>query len=363
VDKKLLDSIRRIISEQKLDAVLLTDIYKILHLLEIKASFNIIEIGFYLLITPKEMYLIGDPFSFSLIKIPTGVKKEKENLRELRENAMRPIKRLKELLKKLSIKKIGSFEDIDLPGYEIVSIQDLFLEEFLYPNETLLTILKENAKICENVLSESLSKIKIGCSEISIRNIIDENIYKSGGERRAFPTKVIFGKNTANPFSISNDSRLKSGDLLLINFGLIRSSVGMEVGRTYTIGAANKKLKELYLRASSIYRKYLEFITPGKIAKEVYNYVLDLIEENGYTENFIEPINTPLLPIMDRVIISRNNTVILKPGICLSLQLGFYFPGRYGIRFQDVVILQEKAVNLTNFLNSRSFNDATTYQV
>lgn len=362
MNKNLLDIIRKIILEKKLDAVLFTNIYKIFHLLGINTSFNFIEIGFYLLITEKGIFIIGDPFSFSLVKIPKGIIKEKEGLRKLRENAMRPIKRLKTLLKKLKIKKIGSFEDIDLPGYEIVDIEDSFLKSFLFPDENRLAILQENALICDKVLGNTLGDIEIGCSEISIRNIIDENIYKTGGERRAFPTKVIFGKNTANPFSVSNYTKLKDGYPLFINFGIIRSGVGIEVGRTFTIGTPNNELKELHRGVSSIYRKYLEFITPGKIAGEVYNYVWNLIEENGYSENFVEPISTPLSLIQDGFIISPNNTAILKPGMCLSLQLGLYLPGKYGIRFQDIVILQEKAVSLTKFLNNRGL-DVTSYQV
>lgn len=362
MNKELLGNIRKTISEEKLDAVLLTDIYKILHLLGINASFNFIEIGFYLLITKKEIHLIGDPFSFSQVKVGKEIKKELESLPKFRENAMRPIKRLKDILKKLKIKRIGSFEDIDLPDYEIVSIEDPFLKSFLYPDENRLAILKENSSICNKVLKGTLERIKEGCSEISIRNTIDESIYEFGGERRAFPTKVIFGKNTANPFAISNNTKLKDGDPLFINFGLIRSGVGIEVARTYTIGTPEKEFKELYRKTSTIYRKFLEFLTPGKIIKEVYNYVCELIKENGYTENFIEPLGIPLSPIKNGVIISPNNTSILKPGVILSLQLGLYFPGKYGIRFQDVVILQEKAIILTNYLSKRSY-DISTHQV
>lgn len=362
MDKKLLDNIRKTITEQKLDAVLITNIYKILHLLGINASFNFFEVGFYLLISPKEIHLIGDPFSLSLVKTPKGVKKEEENLKELRETAMRPIKLLKGLLKKLKIKKIGSFDDIEIPDYKVVTIDDPFLSLFLFPDEHRLTLLKENAEICKEVLKETLNKIKIGCSEITIRNIIDENIYKSGGERRAFPTKVIFGENTANPFSISNYNRLEDGDPLHINFGLIRKGIGIEVGRTYTIGTDRKELKELFRKSNSIYKKFLDFITPGKIVKEIHNYVWNLIEENNYAENFIGPISTPLSPLIDGVIISPKNTAILKPGICLSVQLGFHFPGKYGVRFQDVVVVHEKTEILTNFFNNRGF-DVTSYQV
>jgi len=362
VDKKLFDNIRKKINEKNLDAVLITNIYKILNLLGISDSFNFFEVGFYLLITSKHIYFIGDPFSLSIIKIPKGVKKEEENIKELRENGMRPIKLLRSVLKRLKIKKIGSFEEIEIPGYKIIKIDDPFLNLYLFPDDKRLLLLKENAKICKKILTESLNKIKIGIPEINLRNIIDENIYKLGGERRAFPTKVIFGINTSNPFSISNYSKLKDGDSIIINFGLIRKGVGMEVGRTFKMGKDKDELDELYKKAFNIYKKFIDFLTPGKVIKEIHNYVLNLIEDNRLLDNFIEPISTPISPLMDGIIISPNNSSILRPGVFLSVQLGFYFPGKYGIRFQDVLIMKEKVEILTDFFSNRGL-DVISYQV
>ncbi len=362
MDRKLLENIRKNIKEQKLDAVLIINIYKILNLLGISDSFNFFEVGFYLLITTKHIYFIGDPFSLSIIKVPKGIKKDEANIKELRENGMRPIKLLKRTLKRLKIKKIGAFEEIEIPGYKIIKIDDPFLNLYLFPDENRLSLLDENAKICKEVLKESINKIKMGITEIKLRNIIDENIYKSGGERRAFPTKVIFGRNTSNPFSISNYTKLKDGDTILINFGLIRKGVGMEVGRTFKMGGDKDELNELYKNATNIYKKFIDFLTPGKVIKEIHNYVLNLIEEYNLLDNFIEPISTPISPLMDGIIISPNNSSVLKPGVCLSVQLGFYFPGKYGIRFQDILIMKEKVKIFTDFYNNRGL-DVISYQV
>ena len=359
MDKELINNIRKIIIEKELDAVLISDIYRILYLLGIPSSFNLIEIGFFLLITREDIYLIGDPFSFSLIKVPKGVKKEVEGIKSLMENGMSPVNRLKGLVKKLKIKKIGSFEDTKLPGFKVVKIDDPFLKLFLFPDENRLAILKENAKICEKVLKDSLKDIKEGCSEIVIRNTIDENIYHFGGERRAFPTKVIFGGNTANPFAISNNNELKEGEPLFINFGIIRSGIGMEIAKTYIMGKSTEELRLAYKNTSGIYKKFLEFLSPGKITGEVYNYVWGLIKKKGYDENFIHPMSTPLPPIRTGIIISPANSSILKPGAILSLKLDFYFPGKFGINFQDVVLLGEKTINLTDFLNKGNPNVIT----
>ena len=349
MNKNLIEEIRKSISERKLDAVILTDIYEILNLLDINASFNIIEIGFYLLITKKELFLIGDPFSFSFVKIRGEVKVRKADMSSIKKEVFSPIGELKKLLGELNVKKIGSFGEINLINFKTVKISDPFVTVFLKPNKKRLSILRENASICEKVLSKALRELKNGVEEISIRNIIDREIYKLGGERRAFPTKVIFGKNTSNPFALSNNSKLKDGDAIILNFGIIRSGVGMEVARTFIWKTASKSLEKAYYNIAEIYKKFLSFISYGKIAKEIYKYVLELIKDKGYAKNFIPPINAPLTLSGKSINISKNSNFILKEGTLLFPQLNFYFPGEFGIRFQDVFFLEGKNFNLTDF--------------
>ncbi len=356
MNEPLIEKIRKNISEKGLDAVIVTDIYKILNLLDINASFNIIEISFYLLITKKELFLIGDPFSFSLVEVPGKVKIRKTDMMSIRKEGFSPVCELKTLLERLKIKKIGSFGDIRLAKFKAIKIQDPFIEFFLMPDKERVSVLKENAAICEKVLEKALYTLKNDLTEISMRNIIDEEIYKSGGERRAFPTKVIFGESTSNPFALSNDRKLKDGDTIVINFGIIRSGVGIEIARTYLWGAADKFLKRTYDDIIEIYSKFLSFISYGKIAREIYKYVLELIRNKGYDKYFIPPVNAPLTLSGKGISVSETSNFIIKEGTLLYPQLNFYFPGKFGIKFQDVFFLKGKDFNLTNFFNKGEVN-------
>jgi len=345
----LIETIRKSIAERALDAVIVTDIYEILNLLNIDSSFNIIEIGFYLLITEKELFLIGDPFSFSFVEIPEGVKIRKADMSSIKKKGFSPLGELKALLEELHVKKIGSFGEIKLINFKTVKIPDPFISVFLTPDGKRLTILKENAVICEKVLKEALKALRNDVREISIRNIIDEEIYKSGGERRAFPTKVIFGKNSSNPFALSNNAKLKEGDALVLNFGIIRAGVGIEVARTFIWKTVDRFLEKTYNNITEIYGNFLSFISYGKITKEIYKYVFELIKEKGYDKNFLPPINAPLTLSGKSVNISKNSNFILKEGTLLYPQLNFCFPGKFGLKFQDVFFLKDKNFNLTNF--------------
>ncbi len=349
MNEPLIKEIRKTIAEERLDAVIVTDIYEILNLLDINASFNVIEIAFYLLITAKEIFLIGDPFSFSFVKITEEVKIRKTDVGSIEKEGFSPLRELKTLLGELNVKRIGSFGEIKLTNFKTVRIPDPFATVFLKPNKKRLSILKENASICERVLKEALQVLKDGVPEISIRNIVDEAIYKFGGERRAFPTKVIFGKNTSNPFALSNNSKLKEGDAIILNFGIIREGVGIEVARTFIWKKTDRFLEEIYNNVTEIYRKFLSFISYGKIIKEIYKYVFELIKDNGYDKNFIPPINAPSTLSGKSINISKNSDFVLKEGIILYPQLNFYFPEKFGIKFQDVFFLGGNNFNLTDF--------------
>jgi Xaa-Pro aminopeptidase len=309
-----------------------------------------------LLITEKEIFLIGDPFSFSLVQVPEGIKTKKAELGGMEEGFLPPVGELNKLIEKQKIKKIGFFDNVRLTKCRMVKIQDPFLPIFLMPDKDRISILKGNASICEKILGESLSELESGCSEIYIRNIVDEKIYEFGGERRAFPTKVIFGENTSNPFALSNNRRLKEGDSIMFNFGIIRSGVGIEVARTYLWKTPAKFLEKTYDDITEIYEKFLSFISFGKMAKEIYNYVMEIIKEKGYQKNLMPPLNAPLALIGKGIKISKTSNFLIKPGTILFPQLSFYFPGKFGVKFQDVFVLEGKNFNLTNFLNKGEVN-------
>ncbi|MEO0293767.1 MAG: M24 family metallopeptidase [candidate division WOR-3 bacterium] len=350
MNESLIEKIRENIKEKELDAIVITELYKILFLLGIESSFNIFELCLCLIITKEEILLIGDPFSLSLIKIPPIIKIREINVKNI--EIISFLNDLEELLLEKKLNKIGSFEEIRLPKYKVKKLPDIFDEKFIIPDERRISILKENALICKKVLQDSLKELKTGISEISLRNIIDEKIYQFGGERRAFPTKVIFGENTSNPFGLSNGKKLKEGDLIFINFGIIRSGVGIELARTYLWGGENKFLKKVYNEITEIYEKFLSFISYGKISREIYNYAWKLVKEKNYEKNFFPPLNAPLTLIGKRLKISNTSNFLIKEGTLLYPQMSFYFPGKFGIKFQDVLLLESgKHVLLTNFLN------------
>jgi hypothetical protein len=54
--------------------------------------------------------------------------------------------------------------------------------------------------------------------------------------------------------------------------------------------------------------------------------------------------------------ISVSSNFLIKEGTLLYPQLSFYFPGKFGIKFQDVFFLEGKNFNLTNFLTEGEVN-------
>lgn len=354
---KLIKKLRKNIKEKKLDAILIHDLFKILYLLDINDSYNLTELGLFLLITEKKIDLVGDPYTLSMVSVPEQINVVKENLKNFKKNRMRSIDCLKKLLGDRGVKKVGVLDRFNFNSIKEVVINDPFSIEFLFPDDSRIKILKENSKICRKVLEKTLKNIKSGINEIELRNEVDRNIYEFGGERRAFPTRVISGRFSANPFSVSNASTIDEGTPFFINFGIIKSGVGCEITRTFVMGEPDKEFMKIYRPVRYIYDKFVEFLKPGKITKEVYGYVSDMLKKKGYEDYLLEPLSTPLFPTGEGLIISDNRSSILRPGMNLCIQLNLYFPEKYGLRFQDMILLDEESSILTDFFNWRNKSD------
>ena len=81
---------------------------------------------------------------------------------------------------------------------------------------------------------------------------------------------------------------------------------------------------------------------PGVAACAVDGAARKVIEEAGYGEYFVHRTGHGMgLEGHEPPYISESSRVILQPGMVFSIEPGIYLPDRFGVRLEEIVILQE----------------------
>src|SRR3989344_4302305 len=86
-------------------------------------------------------------------------------------------------------------------------------------NKKKLANIVKAQRISERVLQYTIAKLKTGVTELAAAEFVTNRFKKYGAPILAFSPIVSFGKNTANVHHKPVKTKLKRGDIVMLDFG------------------------------------------------------------------------------------------------------------------------------------------------
>ena len=237
------------------------------------------------------------------------------------------------------------------PKVEFISSQHIVSLLRMIKGQYELDLMEEAVQIAECALTSTLPAIKPGVTEKEVASMLVGRLLHSGSnpELPFFPI-VAFGQNSANPHAFPTDRVLKSGELVLIDWGANVNGYFSDITRTFAMGDIDpelEKIAEFVQKANAAGRAAAK---PGAKTKQVDSAARKVIEDAGYGDYFIHRTGHGLgREGHEEPYISEFDETILEPGMTFTIEPGIYLPNRGGIRIEDdVVITEDASRSLTN---------------
>lgn len=334
-----------IISNNKLDAVLISSVSNIIYLTDY-SGFSYLEREAFLLISKKKNYLITDGrYSEAVSKIPGF------ELLEISNNNP-----LDDIFKSLSkkIKKLGIEED-DVSLSEGKKLKKYFRLTPLKGLENLRTVkerdeirkIQKACQIGDEAFKHILGKIKSGVSEKELAFELEYYIKKNNADI-SFPPIVAFGNNSSIPHHQTSSRKLKTDSIVLLDFGIKFENYCSDMSRTVFFGKADEKFKKIYntvLESQKSAIKQLDNLAINRKSKMVSGRFIDSI-----TRNYIIKSGYPSIPhslghgigieVHESPRLSPKSKDILKEGMVFSIEPGIYISNYGGVRIEDLITIQ-----------------------
>ena len=192
-------------------------------------------------------------------------------------------KSLKEILKG---KNICDFENISYKNYldinkDLLDSENLIFNKRKIKDNQEIKYIKKACDISQKALIETLKQIKVGLTEIEIKNILESEMIRFGSEYPAFDTIIAAGKNGALPHAIPTNYKIKEGNFITIDFGATYKNYCADITRTIAIGKPNKKLLEIYKTTLSAKKECERQLKEGVNTKEIHKIANSIIEKSG----------------------------------------------------------------------------------
>ena len=258
---------------------------------------------------------------------------------------------------------------VTAPG-ELVSLENIVHEMRLFKSAAELKLMRRAAEVSAAAHVKAMQKCKAGLYEYQIEAEIINHFLQDGLRAIAYPSIVAAGKNACTLHYTENTSKLKSGDLLLVDAGAECDHYAADITRTYPISGhfseAQKQLYQLVLDAqlASIeeikpkqsmqlaHEASVNVLTKGLVSLGLLKgRVATLIKNEKYKQFYMHRIGHWLgMDVHDVGDYKINQEWrLLEKGMVLTIEPGLYIPADcktvdeqwrgIGIRIEDDVLV------------------------
>ena len=204
-----------------------------------------------------------------------------------------------------------------------------------------IEIIKKACHIADQTLQELPNIIKTPLKEYELAAEINYLLQKNGADQPAFETISSFAANSSQPHYTHKEETLKSGDIVLCDFGATYHKYNSDVTRTYIYGHADAIQKEIYGIVKEAQQIGFDLLKPGVTGKEIDEAVRAHIDDSLYQGRFIHSTGHALgLDVHDPCPgINSLSTQPLQEGMVVTVEPGIYLPDLGGVRIEDDVLI------------------------
>ncbi len=185
-----------------------------------------------------------------------------------------------------------------------------------------------------------------GRSEIQVSEALGAGLLAAGHRRVNFAI-VGSGPNGASPHHDAGERVIGRGDTVVCDFGgeyALHDDVAYcsDITRTIAVGDVDAEVRDAYAVLQAAQQAAVDAVQPGVTAEHVDAVARSVIAAAGLGQYFIHRTGhgIGIEEHEDPYLVAGNDTPLVV-GHAFSIEPGIYFPGRFGMRLEDIVVVGE----------------------
>lgn len=213
---------------------------------------------------------------------------------------------------------------------------------------TELEIMAQAAKLTDSAFEYARSIMHTGMKEKEVAWEIEKFLRQNGSEGIPFELIIASGPNSALPHARPGERMLQPGEPVLIDMGARVSGYCSDFSRTLWLRAQRSNLKtdktfsEIYEVVLAAQLTAIGEIQAGMSAVQADQLARDVIIKAGYSESFGHSLGHGVgLELHEAPTIGPNSADLLADGMVFTVEPGVYIAGWGGVRIEDMVVLEK----------------------
>ncbi|MGN0676453.1 MAG: M24 family metallopeptidase [Ruminococcus sp.] len=209
--------------------------------------------------------------------------------------------------------------------------------------------IKKAQEIAEKAFEKIIGFIRPDVTERQVALELNKIMFEEGAEDISFDTIVLSGKNTSMPHGVPSGKKIQNGEFVLMDFGAVYNGYHSDMTRTVCVGEPSPEMRKVYDIVLKAQLSALDYAKAGITGSQLDSVARKIISDAGYGECFGHALGHSVgLEIHESPVSSPNSNIVLKAGNIMTIEPGIYIEGKFGVRIEDFVILNENSCeNLT----------------
>ncbi|MEC1374031.1 Xaa-Pro peptidase family protein [Heyndrickxia oleronia] len=232
-------------------------------------------------------------------------------------------------------------------GTKFIAAEEKLRQLRLIKNEKEKELLKKAAEFADFAVQTGVSEIKEGKTELDIIAAIEYELKKKGISEMSFSTMVLTGANAASPHGNPGLTKIKKGDFVLFDLGVVYEGYCSDITRTVAYDHFNEEQEKIYNTVLKAEIEAINATKPGVQAKDLDNIARNIITEAGYGQYFPHRLGHGLgIGVHEYPSVTNTNELIIQEGMVFTIEPGIYVPNVAGVRIEDDVFVTKDGVEI-----------------
>ena len=163
----------------------------------------------------------------------------------------------------------------------------------------------------------------------------------------SFSTMVLTGANAASPHGTPGSTKVKRGDFVLFDLGVVYEGYCSDITRTVAYGDISDKQREIYETVLKAEEAAIAASKPGVSCAEIDLTARNIIRDKGYGDYFPHRLGHGLgISVHEFPSLTETNPLLLKSGMVYTIEPGIYVPNVAGVRIEDDIYVTENGAEV-----------------